>query len=140
VASALAKEKGTSPRPSPVRKRLAADHAGSPVAVAAVDTTQYSISPMKQSDVEGDDDDDGSHRKAAKREAKWAKKDALRKLLEHQQELNADDIFGQHIGLTCNLGEIFVNYQPRNKKKFQMRTSSAQWSMDGPGKGLGAPK
>ena len=67
-----------------------------------------------------------SARKRGKREARWAKKEALSAFLQTQRLLDADNVFGAPVGLTCNLGEVFPEYKPR--KKYQKRTSSAQWS------------
>lgn len=115
-----------SPRPSPVRVKLM-ERMASPV--SEVSTTQYSISPLKPSDVEGDSDDEPVRMpKALKREAKWAKREALMRTLADQVHVNPDDVFGVHVGLTCSLPDVFQNYNGRKKKKYEARGSSAQWS------------
>ena len=121
-------------RPSPLRKRvmspekLAAAAAAAPASSAA-NSTQYSISPYKNSDVENDE---GSARKKHKREARWARREVLMPYLQTQQLHEADNVFGGPVGLTCNLHDVFDGYRP-HKKKHAVRGSSASWSdMGGP--------
>ena len=108
-------------RPSPLRKRASPEPPSKQV--AAANTTQYSISPYKPSDSENDD---SSARKKGKREARWARREALMPMLQTQRLQDADDVFGGPVGLTCNLHEIFDGYKP--KKKHAVRGSSAAWS------------
>lgn len=107
-------------RPSPLRKRVLSPEKPE---VQAVNTTQYSISPCKESDNEANE---GSARKKGKREARWARREVLNQVLQQQRLQDADSVFGGPIGLTCTLSEVFEDYKPR--KKYQVRTSSAQWS------------
>lgn len=131
TGSPLSASKGKSPlqpRPSPLKKALLQyqhqqQHAASPP-VSDASTTQYSISPCKESGVDGDVVVE--KQKVLKREAKWAKRDMLHQALVQQQSVDADDVFGAQVGLTCNLTDVFENYRPR--KKYQARSSSAQWS------------
>ncbi len=115
------------PRPSPLRKAV---NGGPPSNVSPrikspeANATQYSISPMKESDAE---DRASAAAQQKKREAKWAKKEALMASLQHQNLDLAEQVFGVPIGLTCNLAEVFGGYKRKNTYT-QPRTSSAQWS------------
>jgi hypothetical protein len=123
--SASSPSRSPGPRPSPLRKVGPPNSNVSPrMKSPEANVTQYSISPMKESDAE---DGGSAMKQPKKREAKWARSDALMASLREQSLDVADEVFGVPIGLTCNLADVFGGYKRKNTYT-QPRTSSAQWS------------
>jgi len=127
AAAAASPARSPGPRPSPLRKAAGPNSNVSPRLVKSPEAnlTQYSISPMKESDAE---EQSSAAKQAKKREAKWAKSDALMAALRLQNLEVADEVFGVPIGLTCNLSEVFEGYKRKPVYSSQARSSSAQWS------------
>lgn len=86
-------------------------------------TSQYSISPQRDSDEETSSDEDAEPKK---KHAKWTQPAELAKLLERQRHQDPDAIFP--VVKTCDLGKIFNNGRERHLTR---RGESGVWEKDG---------
>jgi len=147
-ATPIAAPKPEASAPAPVAKPAAPAPAAKPSALSSVERSaeaeaqrlvaqsaaaraaadEYDSYCMSEPEEQEDDhsDDETQRGKAAKRVPDWASKESLRAALKQQCEfkIDPDGIFFECN--TCNLEEIFE----RTSKRYQKRTSSANWTDD----------
>ncbi|KAL1504675.1 hypothetical protein AB1Y20_008455 [Prymnesium parvum] len=92
---------------------------------------QYPIDETKPESTsdEGSDSEDEEEQK--KKVPRWVERSKLMPQIELQQNIDADEVFGQRIHeqeVVCDLEDIFGHSDP--KKRYHRRTSSGCWDQD----------